>query len=209
MNGKVLENRYTLIKEYVKDKKVLDLGCVEHDAQTEVKNFWLHKFIKKYAKHLIGVDLEKKEIKKLNKKGYNIIYGNVENFDLNKKFDVVVAGELIEHLTNVGLFLDTCKKHMTYNSYLIITTPNASAIRYFLRTLFLGKNNENKFNHTYWFDYQTLIQNFDYADLEVVEWYYFYDSKKPIYKYLIEKFFVSIRSSFAPNILFVLRKKIK
>ncbi len=206
MKGKILKNRFNLIKKYIKNKNVLDLGCVEHDANTENKAFWLHKFIKKYAKNLIGVDLEKSEVDKLNLKGYNILCDNVETMNLNLKFDVIVAGELIEHLMNVGLFLNNMTKHMNNDSYLIITTPNTFAIRRFIRNLLIGTNNNN-YNHTYYFDYRTLLQNFEYANLEVVEWYYFFDSNKPKYKYFLELFFVKIRSVFAPNILFILKKK--
>ena len=58
--------------------------------------------------------------------GYNdIIYGDAENFSLGKKFDVVFAGELIEHLSNPGLFLRCAKRHLRENGKLVLTTPNA------------------------------------------------------------------------------------
>ena len=34
------------------------------------------------------------------KKGYNIIKGNAEIFDFEEEFDIIIAGELIEHLSN-------------------------------------------------------------------------------------------------------------
>lgn len=207
MKGKILNNRYDYIKRFIKNKDVLDLGCVDHKAETETtKRFWLHKFIKSHAKSVLGVDNEKEEVKKLVKKGYNIIIDDVETFDLKKKYERIVAGELIEHLSNVGLFLHSVKKHMNKDSLFLITTPNTFAMRRMIRNIFFGTN-PNNVHHTYYFDYRTLKENFDRADFEIVEWYYFYDSTKPLIKHLIERFFVCIRSVFAPNVLFVLKKK--
>jgi len=136
--------RIELIKNLCKDKNVLDLGCVDHDSRLERNDLWLHKHIKNVANNLIGVDYLREEVENLKKKGYNIIFANVENFDLNKKFDIIVAGELIEHLENPGKFLDSVKKHMHKDSILIITTPNCFSIRRMIGVIFFGKLKENR-----------------------------------------------------------------
>lgn len=144
--------RDRIILKLCKNKNVLDIGCVDHAADAEKHDFWLHKKIKKVAKSLTGLDYEKAELEKLNKKGYNIKYGDAENFNLKKKFDVIVAGELIEHLFNVGNFLDSVKKHMNKNSILIMTTPNAFAYRRMIGSLLLGSLGENREHVAYYSD---------------------------------------------------------
>lgn len=202
---KILKNRTNIIKCYVKGRNVLDLGAIAHESEREKESKWLHRIIKQHAKNTLGVDFEKGEVEKLNKLGYDMIYGDVQNFNLNKKFEVIVAGELIEHLTNVGLFLDCCKKHMDEDSVLIITTPNAFAIRRVFRNFIFGFN-PNTVNHTCYYDVSTLKQTFKYANLKIVELHYFFDSTKPSYKYWIEKTFSFIRPVFTPNIIFILKK---
>ena len=149
-----------LFKNYIHGKDVLDLGCIQHSWKEYKSPTWLHRQLKKYSKSVTGVDYLKKDVKILNKKSYNIIYGNVENFDLKRKFDVLIAGDLIEHLSNFGNFLECCKKHMKKDSHLLITTPNAFSIDTMLiRPLYilLGKYGVNS-EHTCWFDYITLSQ---------------------------------------------------
>jgi SAM-dependent methyltransferase len=77
--------------------------------------------------------------------------------DLGRTFDCIVAGEVIEHLSNPGAFLDKMALHLKPDGHLIITTPNAFNIRLFWRIL---KNNNIKAHgeHTCWYDPLTLTQ---------------------------------------------------
>ena len=101
--SRIISDRYILIKSVCTGKDVLDVGCVDHVASEEMNRpLWLHKIIKSVAKSVTGVDFEREEVEKLRAKGYDVIYGDVETVDMGKTFDVVVAGELIEHLSNPG-----------------------------------------------------------------------------------------------------------
>ena len=102
-------HRLNIIRKLCKNKHVLDLGCIDHDYNLEKNNSWIHKNIISVAKSVVGVDYMEEDVKKLNKLGYDVVCANVENFNLKKKFDVIVAGELIEHLANPGKFLDSVK----------------------------------------------------------------------------------------------------
>ena len=125
-----------MTKLYLKDKKtefitkrcegrtVLDLGCVQHNSEMENNIFWIHKVIKTVASELLGLDYLEKEVQKLRDLGYNVINGDAENFDLDRTFDTIVAGDLIEHLNNYGNFLGCCVKHMHKDSILVITSAN-------------------------------------------------------------------------------------
>ena len=102
---------FDIILPYIKDKDVLDLGCVNHDSKLKDDPLWVHGFLNKNC-DVLGVDILWEGIKDLFKDGYNVVCGDAENINLEKKFDVIVAGELIEHLSNQGLFLNNCRRHL-------------------------------------------------------------------------------------------------
>ena len=97
-----------LIVDLCRDKIVLDLGCIDHSAQRALTlgERWLHRRIKDVARDLLGVDMLSEDAQKLNQLGYKIIAEDVTRMNLGRHFDVIVAGDLIEHVSNVGMFLD-------------------------------------------------------------------------------------------------------
>ncbi|NQV76740.1 MAG: methyltransferase domain-containing protein, partial [Lutibacter sp.] len=147
--SKLITDRFSIIKKYIKNKEVLDIGCIDHYSEREIKNLWIHKKIKTYAKSLIGVDLIKKEVDKLNNKGYDIICDNAETFNLNKKFDIIFAGELIEHINNQGLFLENVRKHLKDDGKFIFTTPNCNNFFNTIEVLLFGQTPVND-EHVLW-----------------------------------------------------------
>lgn len=147
-----------------KNKDVLDLGCIEHDHFRDRidDGSWVHMNIKKIARSIIGIDLLKEYIPELNSQGYKIYYGDVEKLSdvselKGKKFDVIVAGDLIEHLFNQGLFLDSIKPFCTAETELIITTPNCFSTHFFIPHLWKGVE-PNRDDHTLWHSARTLRQ---------------------------------------------------
>ena len=142
-----------IIYPYIKNKEVLDIGCIEHDIKyRNVNRSWVHDFLRKYAKEVIGIDILEEDIKILQKEGYNVYLQNAEEFSFDKKFDVIFAGELIEHLSNPGLFLERCYLHLRDNGVLIITTPNAFNLhRLCLSLVRLNNNPPLNIEHTFWF----------------------------------------------------------
>ena len=118
-------NRFELIKEICRGRDVLDIGCVGDERPPR----WLHDHICKVAKNVIGIDNGTEGVKKLKKRGYNVMRANAEDLDLKRRFDVIVAGELIEHLDNPGLFFGCVRKHLREKGTLVITTPNAHWFR--------------------------------------------------------------------------------
>ena len=77
---------------------------------------------------------------------------NAENFHFEGKFDVIFAGEIIEHLSNPGLFLEKANKHLIKGGLLILTTPNAFSLRRLFEMIIFLTNNPGVNNqHTFWF----------------------------------------------------------
>ncbi len=50
--------------------------------------------------------------------------GSAEDFAFPERFDVIYAGDLIEHLANPGRFLEASLRHLKPGGRLLLTTPN-------------------------------------------------------------------------------------
>ena len=103
------------------------------------------------SSEVVGVELDRKVAERHVARGYTVVAGNAETMDLGRYFDVVWAGEVIEHLSNAGAFLDSVRRHLHPGGVLILTTPNTFAIAYFIYRIG-GTPRINK-GHTCW--YQT------------------------------------------------------
>lgn len=126
-----LVQRVEYIKDVCKEKKVLHLGCTNWPYTEEAlqDNALLHLTLQNVASELWGLDADRDGLKVLADKGVsNVRYADLEKLeelDLNETFDVIIAGEMVEHLSNPGLFLRGIKRFMRPDSILVITTINA------------------------------------------------------------------------------------
>lgn len=167
------------ICNYCKEKKVLDLGCVRHSADYSLNDpNWLHRKIKEVADSVLGVDYLQDEVRKLRAKNYDIIYGDVtRDLDIDDSFDVIVAGDLIEHLTNFDCFFQNILRLLKSDGVLILTTPNPFYSDLFFYCIF-KKNIIVNPEHTCFIDPITLNQLISRYNLEIEEIYYIKDSWK-------------------------------
>jgi len=106
---------------------------------------------------IIGIDTNHAGLQEMKQKGLNVLFGDAENLEFGARFDIIVAGELIEHLSNPGRFLEGCRKSLKPNGQVILSTPNSFSPMYSLMYL---KNFTRAFNpeHTLWLCPQTLNQ---------------------------------------------------
>ncbi len=131
--------RIEILLDFINGKRVLDLGCAEHESSIEKKaEWWLHGLIKQRAKEVVGVDYDTKAINDLKQRGYDVRMADVENMHLHDRFDVVVAGELFEHLANHRSFLDSVRRHLNDDGIFVASMPNANSLNYFMQTLVYG-----------------------------------------------------------------------
>lgn len=137
-------SRWDFIISRCKNRKVLHLGCLgitEGSAEEKINAMReekvLHAVIRKTSSFLVGIDYDKSTVNALRKLGYSeILYGDVTRLnevELNGPFDVVVCGDLIEHLSNPGDMLEGLKPLVSDESEIIITTPNSFGLLPFLR----------------------------------------------------------------------------
>jgi len=152
-------NKEEFIQKKCREKVVLDVGCIRHVAEFSIKDpNWLHKRVKLVAQKVIGVDYLSEEVEKLKKIGYDIITADItKEIKIDEKFDVIVCGDLIEHLVNFEGFFENCKKLLKSDGIIIITTPNPFYAGEFHYAAF-KKNFLINPEHTCWIDPQALAQ---------------------------------------------------
>lgn len=128
------KTRIEFILKHIPDSnlKILDIGC--WDGSYAIR-------YKKSTNTVYGVEASATAEKRAREKGVVTKYGNfMENkfFD-GMQFDVVVAGEIIEHVFDTDLFLQKIHGLLKPHGQLILTTPNVASLpRRIL--LLLGKN---------------------------------------------------------------------
>lgn len=113
-------------------KDVLDIGC--YDGRISEK-------LLANKNKVYGVDVSPVAINKAKKRG---IVASVCNFESEKlpksfpQFDVVVAGELIEHILDTDSFVQKAHSVLKKKGLFVITTPNLAGLGSRL-SLLLGK----------------------------------------------------------------------
>ncbi len=130
-------NRLAYVAELCRGRDVLDLGAMDETAHAAKfgRGTWLHERIAKVAKRVVGVDNSSlvPEAGLVTFPNARIIRGDVmrlaewlEAQDFEP--DVVVAGELIEHVESPLTFLRGLAATATLRGRtLVLTTPNATA----------------------------------------------------------------------------------
>ncbi|MCL4415424.1 MAG: class I SAM-dependent methyltransferase [Actinobacteria bacterium] len=175
----IMENfrtdKFNFILNQCRGKRVLDIGCINHTLEATTKSNWFHRQLKKVAAKLVGLDYEKSIVKKLQKDGWEIIAADAQNFDIRKKypkgFDVIVASDIIEHLVDPGSFLTCVRKHLAPKGVLILTTPHAYGLAFFIEVLILGEEVIND-DHTMTFSRKNMYWLMEKCGLKVKEFYW-------------------------------------
>lgn len=191
----------TIIKHVI-GPDVLDIGCAGHKV-TPDSPYWLHGRLREKFPSIFGLDYSAENIKTMIDLGFeNIFVGNAEEFIFDKKFDTIVAGELIEHLSNPGDFMQSCANHLKPGGRLVLTTPYAFSLLYILYAfLKFPKTCEND-EHSIWFCPQTLGElagrsGFNIMFWELIEDYEF-DNPSFLYR-LFARFVTSVGRLLLPK----------
>lgn len=106
-----------LFAEYAGRKKVLDIGCAD--------GFVLKPFVDQHELH--GVDLSPEYLKGAVELGYQARIHDLESDPLpypNGTFDVVLAGETIEHIVDTDWLLAEVNRVLKLGGHFIVTYPN-------------------------------------------------------------------------------------
>jgi SAM-dependent methyltransferase len=154
MNIKHLDTRITVtdfLCSLVKDKSVLDVGCVAHTATEEASEFWVHRHLVRHAKSVLGTDILREDVEQLQSRGYNIVCADAMSDSLDRKFDVIVLGEIIEHLVNPGGLLTNMRRHLAEDGIVVLTTPHPFFLFNLLHSMFSPKRTLWHPDHVAWY----------------------------------------------------------
>ncbi len=165
-------SKFQRILELCRGKDVLDCGCVGSPIEDVAgMSATSHFQIAKVAQRCVGVDIDDVEIQKRQKMSYQVRVANVETMDLGESFDVIVAADIIEHLSNAGQFLERARAHLRPAGKLCIVTPNPSSTNTVLKAL-AGIRVAINPEHTCWYDPDTLRQLLRRYGFEPIECYW-------------------------------------
>ena len=138
--------REDIILAAVAGRDVLDIGCVAADGHMR-----LHREIRSVARACVGLDQVAAE---------GVVVGDAQKFALGRRFDVIIAGEVIEHLGDVRGLIESAAANLAPGGRLIVTTPNAySGIM--LRNALIGRIVPNDPYHVSMFDMTTIVNMFN------------------------------------------------
>ncbi len=202
-------DKFSAIIKHCTDKNVLDVGCVGQDKNID-NEAWLHGRIKKVARKLTGADIEQNGIDQLRKSGYEVFTPD-ELEAIDDKFDVIVMGDVIEHVSDPGQFLSFYSKFLNDDGEIIICTPNTFGIRYIIEIFFYGRSGTNE-EHTMMFDPYVLLELFSRLKLEPKMFFWLKEYRKG--SNLKQKFIIALsniliffRKYYNPNFMFIVSKK--
>lgn len=170
--------RVSYITNICKNKNVLDLGCFDETALVKADSAdYLFNQISAVSNLHIGVDNSKllpdeglvysERIKILKGSIYDLDKLGLDEFD----FDVIVAGELIEHLPNTLAFFDGLKSQFK-GKRLLCSTPNATAFSNLVLSLFSRESAH--IDHYQVYSYKTLntlCRTADFKSWEIIPYH--------------------------------------
>lgn len=165
------DHKLAFMLKHSRGGSVLDIGCVQHNPENYRSRYWLHKAIKEVAEELVGLDLYADGIDYLRQRGYNVQLGDAQSFDLGRRFDVITAGDILEHLENFHGFFTSAKRHMDVRSKILISTPNPWYWKNLAKAAVSPEVSNNP-EHTCWLCPRTLRQLVARYDMKVTEFHF-------------------------------------
>jgi len=170
-------DRLEIVRSLCAGKNVLDLGAMDETAYLSKRGSgtWLHEEIASVAQRVVGLDSSTLVPEAGLQTFPNAVIHRADIANLGQWFsseardgftpDVVVAGELIEHLANPLQFLQGIKNiDAIRGRTLLITTPNATAIHNCLVGLTSRESTHQ--DHLCIFSFKTLTTLFRRANFD-------------------------------------------
>ena len=157
-SGAVVEfDRNGYLSKQVSEKTALHVGCCDWPlTESRIESGQLlHGMLCSSANSLVGIDLSTDGVRILKKNGYsNVMIMDAEDLTLDSKFEVLVAGDVLEHMSNPGNFLAKAESVLEKDGTLIIGVPSAltaNNIRPWIR-----RDERVHVDHTFYFSPKTL-----------------------------------------------------
>jgi 2-polyprenyl-3-methyl-5-hydroxy-6-metoxy-1,4-benzoquinol methylase len=158
----ILRGRQDVVVERSRGKRVLHLGCVDAGLTSErlAEGGLLHGRLREVAAELWGIDSDAPGIELLRRHGFEkLLVADVRALSAEpalagRRFDLVLAPEVLEHVDNSGLFLAHVHALLAAQGELLVSVPNAFRLETLLGLL-RGQERVHP-DHIYWFSYHTV-----------------------------------------------------
>ena len=154
----LVSDRIDYLCQMAAGKRVLDVGIVEHTAAATRGPHWLHERLCRASKTCLGVDILAEELEQLRERGYNVVCADITREPLSGTFDLIVCGEILEHLDQPGRFFDNIYSMLGENGLVVVTTPNPWYLNVVLRNVLAGAPFSDSADHVAWYDPGTLCE---------------------------------------------------
>lgn len=123
-----IEDRIAFLEERVRGRNILDIGCVAHAEARLDSDDWLHGRLAAAADRCLGVDILEEGVAAVVAAGYDAIVHDLSHglgpAASRGPFDVITAGELIEHVPDLDMVVRIAAEGLTEHGELVLTTPN-------------------------------------------------------------------------------------
>jgi 2-polyprenyl-3-methyl-5-hydroxy-6-metoxy-1,4-benzoquinol methylase len=156
-----LVDRIPWLCDRARGKRVVHVGFVDagYDEMNERHDAWLHAHLARAATSLVGIDIDPVGVDAARAERYEAYAADCRNPEELTALglapaDVVIAGEVIEHVDDPGAFLDGLHTLLAPDGVLVLTTPNPSGL---INTFaLLGGYEINHPDHVIMFTWRTL-----------------------------------------------------
>jgi methionine biosynthesis protein MetW len=160
IDGKYLK----VIERLLPNSTILEIGCNEG---------YFSLMLMKYGHEVIGIEVDNNAAQIASDRGVNVVYGSIDDpiviTSINKKFDVVLMMDVLEHCLNPSHVLKSLHHLIEPNGKIIVTGPNVAywSVR---KDLLLGRFNYTETgimdrNHLHFYTletWQSLIRDSGY-----------------------------------------------
>lgn len=130
-----LVQRIPHVADLVRGRRVVHVGFVDagYQEMQAGAGTWLHAHLAATATSLVGIDLDEAGVEAARAEGYEAHVADCRDPDQIDALglepaEMVIAGEVIEHLDDPGSFLDGLHRLLAPGGLLVLTTPNASGL---------------------------------------------------------------------------------
>jgi SAM-dependent methyltransferase len=205
---RVAPSRDAEILRLCRGKRVLHIGATDSPftVQKLEDGTLLHTKLTGVAAELLGIDIDQSAIDLLAQRGVH----NIVNLDMNEVHEirlapeVILLGETIEHLENIGTCLANLRRIMGPDTLLVISIPNCYAILWTAMVLLDFESIHD--DHKVGFSYGLLRQLLTANGFEIVDFCFTYlDRARLAWWQQAWRLAGRLRRGFAETLLFVCR----
>jgi len=148
------------IVPYVKNKKVLDVGCA------------VGEYLQYFSPDSLGLDFSDNNLNKARDKGLRVEKADLNSTPiLNEKFDVVFISHVLEHVENPINLLRFGNNSLNKGGVIIVSLPNEQGVIHLRHPYFT-----NDGNHLYAFSENNIRELLHYTNFEIKDFFYEYNT---------------------------------